>query len=46
MKKELIELMTAKLTELMTPETKRLRFNPLDKRLFITQPYKQLSKVV
>lgn len=44
--KELIELMTTKLTELMTPETKRVRFNPLDKRLFITQPYKQLSKVV
>ena len=43
--KELIELMTTKLTELMTPETKRVRFNPLDKRLLITQPYQQLSKV-
>ena len=33
---ELIQLMTTKLTSIMTPETKRVRFNPLDKRLLIT----------
>jgi len=43
--KELIKLMTTKLNSLMTPQTKRVRFNPLDKRLLITQPYKPLSKV-
>lgn len=38
--KELIHLMTTKLTSLMTQKPKRVRFNRLDKRLFITQPIK------
>jgi hypothetical protein len=43
--KEIIQLMINKLTSLMKSPTKRVRFNPLDKRLLITQPYKPLSKV-
>ena len=42
---ELIKLMTTKLTCLFTQKTKRVRFNPLDKRLLITQTYKTLSIV-
>jgi hypothetical protein len=34
--KELIKRMTNKLTGLLTQKTKRVRFNPLDKRLLIT----------
>lgn len=40
---ELIELMKAKINILFTNKTKRVRFNPLDKRLFITQSYHSIS---
>ena len=43
--KELIKLLTTKLSSLFTQKTKRVRFNPLDKRLLITQTYKTLSIV-